>query len=370
VQKIAALIPAAGYSSRMGLFKPLLPLSSSALVLEQAVETFRAAGIGEIYVVTGHKADVLGPLLERLQVQPVWNVNYKHGMYSSIRAGVQALAEGLDAFFLLPADCPFVSAATIRRLATAAGKIASQDCDVVYPVYQGKRGHPPLISTRLLPLIIEREFAGGLRGLLQARSSMEVPVGDAGILRDLDTEGDYQKALPPELPPYPSGELCERVWAEQNTPAPLIRHMRKVAAVGETIAEHLNSRGARIHLGLVKAACLVHDIARGEKDHPAKGRQIVAALGYPAAAEIIACHMELPEEYARGINACSLVYLADKMVRGDRLVTLEARREEMLARHQDDAAAREAIERRMATALRIRDQVERITGPVWEHLVE
>ena len=142
-----------------------------------------------------------------------------------------------------------------------------------------------------------------------------------------------------------------------------------MAAVGGTIAEHLNSRGLRIHLGLVNAACLLHDIARGEKDHPAKGRQIVAALGYPAVAEIIACHMELPEEYAPGINACSLVYLADKMVRGDQLVPLETRREEMLARHRDNPAARQAIERRMAAALRIRDQVEKITGPVWHSSV-
>ena len=63
-----------------------------------------------------------------------------------------------------------------------------------------EKGTPASDLHQAAPFDHSREFAGGLRELLQARSSMEVPVGDAGILRDLDTEEDYQKALPPELP--------------------------------------------------------------------------------------------------------------------------------------------------------------------------
>lgn len=361
MKNIAALIPAAGYSSRMGLFKPLLPLSPSDLAIERAIKVFYEAGFDDVRVVVGHKADLLQPLLKRLRARVIFNENYACGMYSSVQTGVRSLTGETAAFFLLPADCPFISADTIRRLKEAA---AGKPCDIVYPLYKGVRGHPPLISTRLRPYILQEEPPGGLRELLSRLdlNRAELAVDDPGILLDLDDEDDYRRQLPPSLAGYPSREECEKILAERYTPAHLLEHGRKVAAVAGAIAERLNSRGFCIHLGLLAAGGLLHDIARGESDHARKGAQIVAARGHPALAEIIAAHMDLPEDGAEKIDECSLLYLADKMVEGVRLVPLEERRDQKLALFHDNPRARQAVNRRMGAALKIKEKVEEISG--------
>ena len=73
---LGALVLAAGYSSRMGRFKPLLPFGQST-VIESAIESLRTAGIGDITVVAGHRAKELQPLLNRLGVRWVLNAAYE-----------------------------------------------------------------------------------------------------------------------------------------------------------------------------------------------------------------------------------------------------------------------------------------------------
>ena len=107
-EKVAALILAAGYSSRMGNFKPLLPLSGHS-VIEYVVTNFRAAGISDIRVVVGFRAQDMLPVLRGLAVKPVINSRYAEGMFSSVVAGFQALYDdGVEAALLLPVDTPLV----------------------------------------------------------------------------------------------------------------------------------------------------------------------------------------------------------------------------------------------------------------------
>ncbi|MGI6225278.1 MAG: nucleotidyltransferase family protein, partial [Peptococcales bacterium] len=80
--KLVALILAAGYSSRMGDFKPLLSLDSE-YVITRTVNSLRAAGIADIRVIVGYRAEDLLPVLSSLGVTPVLNDNYDQGMFSS-----------------------------------------------------------------------------------------------------------------------------------------------------------------------------------------------------------------------------------------------------------------------------------------------
>ena len=114
--RIAAIVLAAGYSSRMGEFKPLLPIGDTT-ILERVVTTFREADIRDIRVVIGHRSAELLPLVERLQVRPVLNERYNEGMFSSVIAAVSSLEENIEAFFLLPVDIPLVG--DLRRITEA-----------------------------------------------------------------------------------------------------------------------------------------------------------------------------------------------------------------------------------------------------------
>ena len=189
--RLAALIVAAGFSSRMQKFKPLLPMRTST-VIECTIDAFLDAGITDIVVVIGHNADLIRPVLEQKNIKWVYNPNYEEGMYTSIKVGVEELAAEFDGFFMMPADIPFVSAKTIRQIGET---FLAADYSVVYPVYNGRRGHPPVISMRLSHEILTYDGTGGLKTLLSksSDSAYHLEVDDEGVLIDLDTIETYNQ---------------------------------------------------------------------------------------------------------------------------------------------------------------------------------
>jgi len=195
MDRLAGIVLAAGFSRRMGSFKPLLPLSGST-VLGTAVHALLDAGVTEVVVVTGHRAPDLQREIDALGVRSTHNPDYAGGMFTSVRAGVMALPAGADAFFLLPCDIPLVRPATIAALARARAAVG--DPPVCYPVFGERRGHPPLVSSRLAPEILAPDDPlGGLRQLLAAHRghAVHVDVEDPGVVMDLDTPEAYERMV-------------------------------------------------------------------------------------------------------------------------------------------------------------------------------
>lgn len=188
--RIAGLILAAGYSSRMGTLKPLLRFGVLT-ALEQAVDRLQRGGITDIRVVVGHAAAQIQSALPNLPVRWIRNAHYERGMLSSALAGVTTLRNEAEAFLLLPVDMPLVSPETIAALRTAWHR---QAAPVIYPVFQQRRGHPPLIALSCIAADTPWDTPGGLRALLQTghEQALELPVNDPAILLDCDTPADYQ----------------------------------------------------------------------------------------------------------------------------------------------------------------------------------
>ncbi|MBF0510006.1 MAG: nucleotidyltransferase family protein [Deltaproteobacteria bacterium] len=221
---IAALVLAAGYSSRMGALKPLLPLGQST-ALEEVVRRFRQAGIADIRVVTGHRAEEIAPVLDRLGVRQVFNAEYDKGMFSSIRAGLGTLGPGIDAFFLLPVDIPLIRPGTITALVQARRQ---HNADVIYPCFEGRRGHPPLISTACVA-DLPQDQAGGLRAYLAQHDGpvLDLEVLDEFILNDFDTPEDYQRLqLIFTKEDISTERECRALWTRYNVPENVIAHSR------------------------------------------------------------------------------------------------------------------------------------------------
>ena len=149
-KNIAAIIPAAGLSSRMKDFKPLLPMGRQS-ILETTIDLFKQNGVDDIFVVTGHRSEDLEGLITKKGATPVHNPDFRQGMFSTILTGVKCLQNHYDAFFLLPADLPAIRPHTIKEILRAYD---NANAKIVCPVFKGGRGHPPLISTQLLPAII------------------------------------------------------------------------------------------------------------------------------------------------------------------------------------------------------------------------
>jgi len=185
----SAIILAAGLSTRIKGFKPLLRIGGKTLV-EHAIELFRSAGIDEIVTVVGHGLAKLIPVVEAASSRHVINDQYHAGMYSSIQQGVKGLRHPCDAFFLLPVDIPLVRPSTVRKLSDAFHKHPSSM--VCYPQFQSRRGHPPLINSRLIDEILSYSGQGGLRELLRYHQdhALSIPVEDPFIRLDADTHED------------------------------------------------------------------------------------------------------------------------------------------------------------------------------------
>ena len=284
MERLAAIVLAAGRSSRMGEFKPLLDVEGRTL-LEWAVAGFRGAGVDEVLVVTGHRAGEVGAVAERAGARAVANPEFDHGMFSSARAGVAALDAAVSRFFLLPADVPLVRPETIGRLARAARDAAAAPRgapDVVYPAAMGATGHPPLVSATLREEIIAAGPdgpAGGLRPLLMehiARSAV-VDVGDPGILLDADTPDDLagirERAAGEGLP---DEARCLELLGKSGLPETRIAHSRAVAAVATALAAALDARGQHLCEPLVLAGGLLHDIARDQPRHADAGADMLS----------------------------------------------------------------------------------------------
>lgn len=359
--RIGAVILAAGFSSRMGGFKPLLNLGGMT-VLARCVRLFRDQGVGRIMVATGHRASEVQEEAGRLGVLTVHNEHYEQGMFSSVCTAVATMT-GMDAFFLLPVDIPLVRPATVATL------LARYQGRILFPVFGGERGHPPLIPQQVIPAIMDHGGQDGLRGVLERHPAEDVPVWDRGILCDADTPDDFAR-LQACLGRLAVGEREEALaLAGQTMPERGLAHGLAVATVALRLGEELNAHGLGLDLELIHNAALLHDVAKGRPGHEAAGGKMLSALGLDGLSAIVAGHRDVPPPVSGVPTEKEIVFLADKLVRCDRRIALEERFGEKLALYAGDAAACRAIDGRLRNALAVRDLVERICKRPVEHML-
>jgi molybdenum cofactor cytidylyltransferase len=368
-----AVILAAGLSSRMGALKPCLPLGTTT-ALGRVAGSLRAAGVQDMVVVTGHGRQQTAAEADRLDLPEAHNPDYELGMFTSVQTGSRALQPHVDAFFVLPVDCPLVGPEVISALMAS---YASND-DVIYPTCCGRRGHPPLLSARLRPALEAADRGSNLRAFLESRAAneREVEVSDISILLDMDTAEDHKRlsmfaeaidrrgtgaeAQEPRLEDEDAVYLLSALHVQDR----VIRHCRAVAAVAESLTEALNAGGSPVDVRLTRSAALLHDMAKGNRKHAVDGETILGRLGLPVLGRIVGSHMVLPDREVDepGLSESQLVYLADKMVVEDKARGLNGRTEYALQTYGRDDASIASIERRMQAARTIIAKIEAELG--------
>lgn len=358
---ISGIVLAGGMSSRMGRQKPLLPFGAST-VLERAVASLTGAGIADVAVVVGFEGERLRGPVERAGARFVPNPEHAGGMYTSVVAGVRALGPAAAGCLVLPADMPAVRSATVARVVKEHARTGAA---VVYPCFEGRRGHPPLVSARVFPEILGGGGAGGLRAVLERfdADARTVEVLDEGIVLDLDTPEDYAGARETfEDRSIPSPGECRALLAALGVDAAIVRHGAAVARVAGLLAARLAAVGRPADVQLLRAAGLLHDLAKGSGDHARAGARLLAALKFPRVAAVVAAHTDLPPRSRDATDDAALLYLADKLVRGDRAVPLRERFDAARARCAGSEEAQAALERRRGDALAVAASVEAALG--------
>ncbi len=354
---ISALIPAAGFSSRMGKLKPLLPLGDTR-VLVRCVRLFQQVGITDIVVVTGHRADEVGREAEAAGARVAHNAAFEDGMFGSFQTGVSAINENCTAFFALPADIALVRPATVLSL---VAEFSEHKAAVTYPTFLGERGHPPLIRADLIPDILDHDGTGGLRTVLESceQETREVAVADMGTMLDMDRPTDYKRAVAMVDCGYPQPAECRALWDGLDICAALREHHATVAGLALAMTEVLNTRrepADQLDAGLVVGAALTHDIGKGNRHHARVGAEMLEALGFFLAAPIVADHVDLTLVPDQPLREREIVFLADKFVQGRACTALGARYAVKLERYGHDPEARAAIENRQQRAREVNER--------------
>ncbi len=359
---VTAIILAAGYSERMKQFKPLLDLGGRP-VIERVISSFADAGIADIRVVAGFCKEKLIQALAGLSVRVVINDRYAAGMFSSVQAGVKSLDSSTEAFFLMPADVALVRTETIRYL---AGLYNLHRNKILIPVFGTGRGHPPLIAARFAGSIIDYSGENGLGGVLSLHNAdiVALPVPDGNILLDMDTPEDYatlRKKL--QRMDVPTAAECDVIMSDiHRAPDAVIAHCKAVASVALLIVDKMNRCGFNIDRELLMSASLLHDLAKGRPDHAAESAHIIRAMGYPAVAELVETHMDIVPGKDEEVNAAEVLYLADKLVSGDRVEPMQDRFSRAVDRYGDKAEAADRIRIRYENAIYILNRIEARTG--------
>jgi len=237
-ENIGAVIVAAGLSSRMGEYKPLMEIGGETIA-RRVIGAFACAGVQPIVIVTGHKAEDLEAHLReytRLYAEThpqesidahtealyrgdettgdspcslhfIRNETYQTTpMFESAKIGLSYILNKCARTFFCPIDVPLFTADTVRKLMAC-------EAPVVKPTYKGKEGHPILIGAELIPEIIDirrtRKSAtrpesepetvseDGMKGALAKFENVteRVAVSDEGILYDADTPEDIIRLI-------------------------------------------------------------------------------------------------------------------------------------------------------------------------------
>jgi molybdenum cofactor cytidylyltransferase len=186
-RRVAAIVLAAGRSTRMGGPNKLLAEIGSRPLVRIAVEQALASRARPVIVVTGHQHDKIEAVLAGLDVKLVHNPNFPEGLSTSVRAGLAALPDEADGAIVCLGDMPQVTAALIDKLTAAFDP--ERGALVVVPVIDGKRGNPVVWARRFFPELMSIDGDIGARQVISRypEAVTEVALTDTAALVDVDT---------------------------------------------------------------------------------------------------------------------------------------------------------------------------------------
>jgi len=360
MKEFGAVIVAAGLSSRMEAFKPLLEFNGKSAIVK-LIESYKQAEIEKIVVVTGHQKDRIEEEISGYAVDIVENPNYEQGMFTSVQKGISSLEDTVKAFFMHPADIPLVKPYTLAALKKAYD---DHSTGIVYPVYKGRKGHPPLISLIYRQEIMKSEGKRGLKGVLKPYedAALFVDVSDPTVLMDMDYSEDYQRLIDYDSKHLPDEKECYKILDYLNTPKHVVAHSIAVKERVSQLYQELFEAGLVLNKDLLIASALLHDALRHKKNHAEEGAIAIKRLGYDSVADIVALHMEINVNENEELREAELLYYADKTVDETKWIDIDRRFCKKMKEQKPGSQGAKRVAHRWHSALQIEEKIYKLTG--------
>ncbi len=180
---VAAVILAAGQSSRMGANKLILEIDGKPMVRHVA-EAAVASRARPVMAVVGHEAATVMGVLDGLDITFVENPHFREGMSSSLRAGVATLPQSVSGALILLGDMPEIAPSLIDDMIAATDERA-----ICVATHKGRRGHPVLFGRHYFPDLLKLDGDVGARNIMARHAAcvVEIAADNAAPLLDIDT---------------------------------------------------------------------------------------------------------------------------------------------------------------------------------------
>jgi len=197
MKRAAAILLAAGKSSRMKAIKALLPWCRTNL-LSYSVDSIIKAGYSPLVVVLGYEAPRLKPHIP-ISATTVVNEDYLTGKSSSIIKGIKTLESlclNLDSVLITSVDQP--RSVELLSVLREALQNSTEDTLIASPISEGRIGHPTIFNFSLQKELLEiSEESKGIRSVVSRHHDKRllVSTSDPLALTNLNTISDYQAAL-------------------------------------------------------------------------------------------------------------------------------------------------------------------------------
>jgi len=186
-KRIAAVVLAAGRSTRMGAVNKMIAEIGGKPLVRIAAEQALASQASPVIVVTGHERDKVEAALKGLNVRFAHNPDFADGLGTSLRAGIAAVPDNSDGAVVLLGDMPQIEAKMVDRLIGAFDP--ERGALVVVPTIEGRRGNPVVWARRFFTDLMSVTGDVGARHIIGnvPEAVAEVPVTDASVTTDVDT---------------------------------------------------------------------------------------------------------------------------------------------------------------------------------------
>ena len=196
---ISSILLAAGESKRMESENKLVKEVNGIPILKYAVKNILGSSIDELIIVLGHEKEIIESIIEKnRKIKFVYNKNYKNGVTSSIRTGLEFISENTEAFFICLGDMPNVNQNIYNKLIKARYSYNKKlktnlKKEIIIPTYNSQEGNPVLFSKYIKKKIMDMKKDLEFEKIidLNREKVLNVPFKNDGVVLDFNTQEDF-----------------------------------------------------------------------------------------------------------------------------------------------------------------------------------
>ena len=186
---ISAILLAAGQSKRMNGENKLIKKFRGIPLIKHSVENILNSSIDELIIVLGYQKEIIEKIIEKNnKIKVVFNKNFKNGMSSSIKTGLNFLSNESQGFFVCLGDMPSVNFTIYDKLIKYKKKN-----NIVIPTYNGEQRNPVLFSISMKEKIMHIDGDSGAKKILEFNNEklLNVEIGDHNFAKDFNTVENF-----------------------------------------------------------------------------------------------------------------------------------------------------------------------------------